>query len=244
MTPGRAPRGAGARVPLALVPLALGAASAEAQTVAGIVRDARTRGVVENASVALRDAADRDVASARSDSLGVFYLTAPAPGTYTLRFSLGAGPERTTPPIELATIESFHQSTFVVEVPIDPHFFEFQVEQPVTPLDNLAPTYPRRLQEEGVGGRVVAQFVVDTTGRAEVGSLKAIEFTHREFVDAVREALPRMRYAPAQIGDRRVRQLVQQAFDFKMGRAMPSLHRRRGSDWPPLPPIPGTRPPE
>ena len=230
--------------PIAAALLLLVAAPLHAQTVAGIVRDARTGGVVENASVLLRSRADSTVAHTRSDSLGEFYLAAPSPGTYTLLFNLGAGPGRTTPPIELATIESFHQNVYVVEVPVDVYFFEFQVEKPVEPLNNVSPSYPRRMQEEGVEGMVIAQFVVDTAGRAEAATLKAIEYTSREFFEAVRDALPRMEFRPAEVRGRRVRQLVQQAFAFKMGRTIPSLHRRPGGEWPPpLPPMPGTRPP-
>jgi hypothetical protein len=229
------------RALLAATLLALGAVRVEAQTVGGIVRDARTGAVVENASVLLRNAADSSVAYTRTDSAGVFYLNAPAPGTYSLLFNLGSGPERATPPFELATIESFHQNTFVVEVPDDPYFFEFQVEKPVEPLNNVSPGYPRRLQEESVEGMVIAQFVVDTLVRAEVGTLKATEFTHREFFEAVRGTLPRMQFRAAEVRGRKVRQLVQQAFAFKIGRTIPSLHRPPGSEWPP--PLPRTRPP-
>ena len=232
------------RAAVAALATTLGAAPLDAQTAGGIVRDQRTGGVVENASVMLRNAADSTVAHTRTDSSGIFYLAAPAPGTYTLLFNVGAGRDRTTPPIELASAETFHQNTYVVEVPPDLYFFEFQVQRPVEPLNAVAPTYPRRMQEEGVDGLVIAQFVVDTLGRAEAATLKGIEFTHREFFEAVRETLPRMTFRPAEVRGRKVRQIVQQAFAFKMGRTIPSLHRRPGSDWPPpLPPMPGARPP-
>ena len=221
--------------------LLLGATPLAAQTVGGVVRDARTGGVVENATVALRNAADSTVAWARTDSAGVFYLTAPVPGTYALRINLGAGPERTTPPIELATAEAFHQRTFVVEVPNDPHFFEFQVDTPVRPRNDVSPPYPSALQARAVQGDVIAQFVVDTTGRAVPETFKVIASTDDAFTASVRSTLSAMRFAPAEVRGRRVRQLVQQAFAFRLT----SAPRRTDPRWPPAwpPPMPGTRPP-
>lgn len=219
--------------------LSLGAVPAAAQMVAGIVRDRRTGGLVENVSIALRDEADSAVARTRSDSGGTFYLVAPRPGTYTLRFNVGAGPERTTPALVLAAEDALHQSAYIVEVPEHLYFFEFQVEEPVVPLNTVAPAYPANLQAEAVSGEVIAQFVVDTLGRANLETFRAIEATHHEFVTAVRQALPRMRFQPARLRGRAVQQLVQQAFAFKMGR-MPA----RAAPWPPpLPPLPRTIPP-
>ena len=94
-------------------------------------------------------------------------------------------------------------------------FFEFQVEDPVAPLHNVSPTYPAELRAAGVGGQVIAQYVVDTTGLADVRTYKVIEATRPEFAEAVREALPRMQFTPARIGGRKVKQLVQQAFAFR-----------------------------
>jgi TonB family protein len=216
------------------------AAPLGAQTVGGIVRDRVTSGVVENATIELRAASDSSVASARSDSLGMFYLTAPAPGTYTLRFRLGVGPQGTTPPIVLATADTFHQSEYVVDVPDERIFFEFQVQEPVEPLNAISPAYPREMQERRTSGRVVAQYVVDTSGRADVTTLKGLEFTDHAFLEAVRQALPRMRFKPAEIRGRRVRQLVHQTFAFEIRPGIPSRHPRADS-WPP--PMPRTRPP-
>ena len=97
-------------------------------------------------------------------------------------------------------------------------FFEFQVEKPVAQINQVAPTYPSMLQSQGVTGQVIAQFVVDTTGRADVSTFKAIESSHDQFTAAVRNALPRMRFQPAEVGGRKVKQLVQQAFAFNIDR--------------------------
>lgn len=97
-------------------------------------------------------------------------------------------------------------------------YFEFQVEKPVVSLNNAQPNYPGMLQSQGVAGQVIAQFTVDTTGRVEPNSFKVIESSHDLFTSAVRNVLPRMRFQPAEVGGRKVRQLVQQPFVFSIGK--------------------------
>ena len=99
----------------------------------------------------------------------------------------------------------------------DQQFFEFQVEEPVTYVTGVAPQYPAELRAAGVNGSVMAQFVVDTMGRVEVGTFKAIESSHDLFTESVRRTLPELRFTPAKVGGRRVRQLVQQPFMFNLG---------------------------
>ncbi len=97
----------------------------------------------------------------------------------------------------------------------DQPYFEFMVEKPVTEASNTArPRYPDILKSAGVEGEVLAQFVVDTLGRIEPGSFKVLKTSHPLFEAAVRAALPGMRFIPAEVGNKRVRQLVQQPFVF------------------------------
>jgi periplasmic protein TonB len=74
--------------------------------------------------------------------------------------------------------------------------------------------YPESLRQAGLEGEVVLRFVVDTAGRVEAGSATTVRATHPLFDAAVRRALSATRYAPAEVGGRRVRQLVEQAFTF------------------------------
>jgi protein TonB len=97
----------------------------------------------------------------------------------------------------------------------DNTYFEFQVEKPVMQAPNSpTPQYPDILRQAGVEGEALVSFVVDTTGRADVASFKIIRTTHELFATAVKNALPRMRFIPAEVGDKKVRQLVQQPFSF------------------------------
>jgi protein TonB len=102
-----------------------------------------------------------------------------------------------------------------VEVREDNTYFDFQVEKPVMQAPNSpTPQYPDILRQAGVEGEALVSFEVDTAGRADVSTFKVIRTTHELFATAVRNALPRMRFIPAEVGDRKVRQLVQQPFAF------------------------------
>jgi protein TonB len=81
-----------------------------------------------------------------------------------------------------------------------------------------SPRYPDVLRSSGVEGQVVVVFVVNESGRAEADSVRFIRSDNRLFEDAVRAALPRMRFAAAEIGGRKVRQLVQMPFVFTIGK--------------------------
>jgi protein TonB len=104
----------------------------------------------------------------------------------------------------------------IVAAPVEGQtYFEFQVEKPVMQAPNSAvPRYPEILKSAGVEGEVLASFVVDTTGKAEPGSFKVLHATHELFASAVRSALPNMNFLPAEVGGKKVKQLVQQPFVF------------------------------
>lgn len=97
-------------------------------------------------------------------------------------------------------------------------YFEFQVEKPAMARPgNPSPVYPTHLREGGISGEVLAQFVVDQNGSAEIRTLKFLRVTHNDFARAVRDVLPRMRFLPAEIAGCKVRQVVQLPFGFRVG---------------------------
>jgi protein TonB len=95
--------------------------------------------------------------------------------------------------------------------------FEVDVEV-VAIMGTIRPEYPTTLRSAGTEGRVIAEFVVNENGRADRDSFRVVSSTHALFTDAVRRALPRMRFKPARIGARPVSQRVQQLFVFKLDR--------------------------
>lgn len=104
-------------------------------------------------------------------------------------------------------------------VPASGYFFEGQVEKPAMSLPGQSgPAYPDALRSAGREGQVLAQFVVDSAGRAQLASFTALHSDHPLFTAAVKTALARLRFLPAEVGNRRVPQLVQQTFQFTLHR--------------------------
>ena len=86
----------------------------------------------------------------------------------------------------------------------------------VRSANSAAPAYPLKLLQARIMGYVSAQYIVDTTGFADTNSFQVMKATNPEFITAVREALPYMRFTPAKIGNLKVRQLVEQQFTFRI----------------------------
>lgn len=95
--------------------------------------------------------------------------------------------------------------------------FDDVLDRPVArSAESAAPRYPAALLAAGIEGQVTGEFTVDTLGLVEVESFVVVESTHPEFTAALRDALPRMRFIPAEHRGRRVRQRVAQPFLFRI----------------------------
>lgn len=93
--------------------------------------------------------------------------------------------------------------------------YEFQVEKQAAWVNGTgAPTYPEILKSAGIEGEVQATFVIDTTGRADPSTFKVLNKPDQRFINAVIKSLPSMRFLPAEAGGRKVKQHVQQTFQF------------------------------
>ncbi len=98
-------------------------------------------------------------------------------------------------------------------------YFDFQVEKPAEMLpDQPKPKYPSVLESSGIAGEVQAQFVVGQDGRADMDTFKALKSSNELFTQSVKNVLARMRFSPAMIGGKPVKQLVQQSFQFAVPR--------------------------
>ena len=105
---------------------------------------------------------------------------------------------------------------------------EFQVGKPVVLQPGSAmPKYPEILREAGVEGEVLVWFAVDEQGKANVQSFKVIRATHELFAAAVKQALPSMRFVPAEVGGRKVKQIVEQPFSFSLPKVEPKAEQRK-----------------
>lgn len=114
-----------------------------------------------------------------------------------------------------------HAGTAAPAVADDPGvaLLDSQVELQVA-LDTRSPMprYPQLLREAGVEGATLVSFVVDTLGRVEQGTVRVIESTHPAFTLTVQAVLPHMRFSPARVGERKVRQLVEFPLQFRLRR--------------------------
>ena len=152
--------------------------SAACQVVMGRVRDKFGGGplrLIEVALVAESTAVSAALTRTTTDTGGVFYLDVPKAGTYRVAFMLLS---KTMLSEALTVGEGDVQREFVVDVGEQPTYFEFQVEQPVRPLPHQPiPGYPESMRSSGIQGEVLAQFVVDTTGHADMSTLRATPLT-------------------------------------------------------------------
>jgi hypothetical protein len=82
----------------------------------------------------------------------------------------------------------------------------------------LSLTFPPPLFASRTSGLVIAQFVVDTLGHVEDGTVGIVSSTAPLFTDAVRVALATATFVPALKDGHAVRQFVQQPFEFAIGR--------------------------
>jgi TonB family protein len=92
-----------------------------------------------------------------------------------------------------------------------------EVERTAVPYyNNPRPRYPYSLLSMGMEGNVVVQFVVDSTGAADMRSLRVLRSTHELFTRAVRAVLPKLRFLPAEVAGNKVDMLVEQPFQFSV----------------------------
>jgi TonB family protein len=90
------------------------------------------------------------------------------------------------------------------------------VDEPASVLRQPSPRYPPVLQQAGFEGRVLLEFVIDTTGHPEPGSLRVIERTREGFDAAAVETIEHSLFRPARVGGKPVRQRTLQWVVFRM----------------------------
>ena len=113
-------------------------------------------------------------------------------------------PEAVAPPesVESEPVEAFTEVEVDVVAERDP--------------DSEGPSYPQDLLARRIEGEARVRFVIDSTGRADSTTFAVLEANEAGFAEAVRMALPRMKFRPAHIGPKRVPQRVEQTFMFKI----------------------------
>jgi TonB family protein len=85
---------------------------------------------------------------------------------------------------------------------------------PVLLPNSRLPKYPAVLRGGGITGRVLVEFVVDSNGRADVGTFRVLKSDNELFTMAVREVLPELMFLPAEVHGRKVSRRLQLPFNF------------------------------
>jgi TonB family protein len=134
----------------------------------------------------------------------------------------GTGTQGSAGPLSPTAGDTANSTQLKIDLPSllgDSVLTEIQVDSTVKRFEwSSAPDYPIAMLQQNIEGSAFVIYVVDTTGVADTASFKVVDATHAAFGEAVREAMPKMRFRPAILGGVKVRQLVQQRFAFKIQR--------------------------
>jgi protein TonB len=146
-----------------------------------------------------------------------------------LGFAKGTGTSLGTPGTAAGRKGARHRAAVKQTTPLPPEkppgdggevYIEAEVDTPVArDPASAAPAYPQYLEETRVEGFVIAEYIVDTTGRADSASLHIEMATNPAFSESLRAALPNMRFTAATLNGRKVRERVRQEFVFQLGPA-------------------------
>lgn len=213
------------------------AAFAQPPAESGIARDARAGAPLACLHVMLIDAEDNPVAHTVTDSAGTFVLVAPTPGVFRVGFEI-FGWERLVGPVDTLKEGEMRERAY----PLD--FTRVLRADSASPAEMLAALrrregtawrsaaaatpdaairYPKAMLTSQASGGVIAQYVVDESGRARADSWRPVESSNGEFLAAVRAYLPAMRYEPARLDGRPVCQLVRNHVRFDWGTPVPYI---------------------
>ena len=107
------------------------------------------------------------------------------------------------------------------------------VEEPPEFLRWRPPAYPENLRRNGIVGRVVLRFTIDTLGRVEPNSVGVVSSPNAEFSEAAIAALRTARFKPARINGKAVPADLRMPVNFSLhgGPVRPDFDCRRPVDF-------------
>lgn len=97
-------------------------------------------------------------------------------------------------------------------------FLEAAVDERPERLSGPYPRYPEMLRQAGIEGFVLLEFVIDTSGHVEEGSLKVLQSTNRAFEGPAKVVIVKSLYRPGRVRGQAVRVLVSQRIGFTIQR--------------------------
>ena len=210
-------RGSRLALSFALVTVVV-APNAGAQTIGGRAVQPTSRVPAAGIVAIATDSATASVTVARADSSGIFYLNVPRAGTYGLVFVSGLALPQSAGKVSVGA-NDFHDATYVVAMEPEVAFIERELDKHAAPYPgNKMPHYPDSLRNAGVQGDVLVEFVIDSTGLALPSTFFILRTSDPRFIQAVTDALPAMRFYPAERRGRAVAERVTMPFEFGFSR--------------------------
>jgi len=155
------------------------------------------------------------VASARTDSAGIFYLQVPAAGVYRLRIGGSTDAPFFTDTMRVAS-DGFVQGEYRMDSTATRVYYPFEIAKQAAPSPEFhAPRYPAELRDEHIEGEVLARFIVDTAARAVDSTFSVMRATNPGFIEVVHETVREGVFLPAELPNgRKVRQYQFMPFQF------------------------------
>jgi TonB family protein len=207
------PRNAGAQLGL------FGGEAVDAETSAPLRKLAVTL-IDPRPLVGVSNAAKTKLASTTTDDRGLFELPHISSGVFRLRFDM-PGKMPAFGPVDTVSADSVVERRYklvFIDAQFDSVFLPIQVDSVAEMERNqrAMPRYPSNLEPQGIGGMVILSFVVDTAGRTEMNTVTTILSTHDAFYRSVMSVLPKLRFLAATFQGRKVRQQVEQRFEFRV----------------------------
>ncbi|MDH5643633.1 MAG: energy transducer TonB, partial [Gemmatimonadota bacterium] len=95
-------------------------------------------------------------------------------------------------------------------------FSSMSVDQVPTRISGPPPRYPEMLRQAGMEGWVLLEFVVDTSGAVEPGSVQIVESSNRAFDRPALDMIERSRFSPGRVRGHPVRTMVRQRVGFSL----------------------------
>lgn len=91
-----------------------------------------------------------------------------------------------------------------------------RIDTPVHIVHIPTPKYPEAAARHGIRGDVALQYVVNENGRVNRSSIRVIDPSYQEFIDAAVDAVAAGQFSPARAGGCAVKSLVRQRIRFRM----------------------------
>lgn len=105
----------------------------------------------------------------------------------------------------------------------DKPYVEKRTTCPAWPVTgNPQPEYPPDMKQQNVRGFVRVQFMVNEDGQPDESTLQVLQTSGNSFTTAVRDVLSSLRYKPASVQGKKVRQLTEQTFTFGFVNNLPT----------------------